>query len=58
MDMNRMLKGWSNYFKLGYRRKIFMNINYYIQIRFHRYTKIEAKGNINPDGRGKASMNA
>lgn len=36
-EMNIMLKGWSNYFKLGYPRKTFRDINYYLQIRFNRF---------------------
>lgn len=36
-EVNIMLKGWSNYFKLGYPRKAFRDINYYLQVRFNRF---------------------
>ncbi len=38
-ELNLMLRGWANYFKLGYPRKVFRDINYYLQVRFHRFTK-------------------
>lgn len=36
-EINIMLKGWSNYFKLGYPKKTFRDINYYLQTRFKRF---------------------
>jgi RNA-directed DNA polymerase len=36
-DVNGTLLGWSNYFRLGYPRKAFRVINYYLQIRFNRF---------------------
>jgi len=32
-DANRQLQGWANYFKFGYPRKVFRNINTYVQER-------------------------
>jgi RNA-directed DNA polymerase len=37
--MNKMNQGWVNYFKMGYPRKAFRDINYYMQIRFNRFMK-------------------
>jgi RNA-directed DNA polymerase len=31
-ELNKTLGGWKNYFELGYPRKVFRDINYYIQI--------------------------
>lgn len=53
-DMNRMLCGWSNYFKLGYPRKAFRNINYYLQVRFHRFMKNRSQRKQNPRKPGES----
>jgi RNA-directed DNA polymerase len=36
-EINQMLLGWSNYFELGYPRKVFRDINYYLLVRFNRF---------------------
>jgi RNA-directed DNA polymerase len=54
MDMNKILKGWSNYFKLGYPRKVFRDINYYTQVRFHRYTKNRSQRKFKPRRPGES----
>jgi RNA-directed DNA polymerase len=36
-EINVLLKGWVNYFKLGYPRKTFRDINYYLLQRFYRF---------------------
>lgn len=54
MDMNKTLKGWSNYFKLGYPRKVFRDINHYIQVRFHRYTKNRSQRKFKPRQPGES----
>lgn len=36
-NLNRMLGGWVNYFKVGYPRQAFRDINYYLLQRFHRF---------------------
>jgi RNA-directed DNA polymerase len=54
MDMNRTLNGWSNYFKLGYPRKVFRDINYYIQVRFHRFTKNRSQRRLKPRRPGES----
>jgi RNA-directed DNA polymerase len=53
-EMNLMLRGWSNYFKLGYPRKVFRKINYYIQVRFHRYTKNRSQRKYKPRRPGES----
>lgn len=47
-DLNLMLKGWSNYFKLGYPRKVFRDINYYLLVRFYRFTKNRSQRKFKP----------
>jgi RNA-directed DNA polymerase len=37
MEINVMLKGWSNYFSVGYPRKTYREINWYLQTRLYRY---------------------
>jgi len=36
-DVNRFLRGWSEYFKYGYPRKAFRNVNYYAGSRMVRH---------------------
>jgi RNA-directed DNA polymerase len=36
-EVNEMLRGWSNYFKIGYPKMAFRDINYYLQVRFNRF---------------------
>ncbi len=47
-DLNMTLNGWANYFKLGYPRKVFRDINYYILQRFWRFTKNRSQRKFNP----------
>ena len=37
--VNRHLRGWSNYFGLGYPRKAFRRINFYVQARMGRHLR-------------------
>lgn len=53
-DMNKTLIGWKNYFKLGYPRKVFRDINYYILTRFHRFTKNRSQRKSNPRRPGES----
>jgi RNA-directed DNA polymerase len=54
IEMNRMLKGWVNYFKLGYPRMAFRDINYYMLIRFHRFTKNRSQRRFKPRKPGES----
>jgi RNA-directed DNA polymerase len=53
-DMNKLLTGWGNYFKLGYPRKVFRDINYYILKRFHRFTKNRSQRKSKPRRPGES----
>lgn len=54
IEMNRMTKGWANYFKLGYPRKIFRDINYYMLTRFYRFTKNRSQRRLKPRRPGES----
>jgi RNA-directed DNA polymerase len=53
-EMNQILRGWANYFKLGYPRKVFRDINHYILIRFHRFTKNRSQRRSKPRRPGES----
>ncbi len=53
-EMNKMLCGWVNYFKLGYPRQAFREINYYLQVRFHRFTKNRSQRRFKPRRPGES----
>lgn len=38
-DINVMLKGWSNYFSIGYPSAAYRDVNRYLQTRLYRYCK-------------------
>lgn len=35
--MNKLIRGWKNYYKIGYPRAVFRKVNYYLQIRFRSF---------------------
>jgi RNA-directed DNA polymerase len=53
-EMNKMLEGWVNYFKLGYPRKALRDINYYILTRFYRFTKNRSQRRLKPRRPGES----
>ncbi len=53
-EMNRMLCGWVNYFKLGYPRQTFRDVNHYLQIRFHRFMKNRSQRRLKPRRPGES----
>jgi RNA-directed DNA polymerase len=54
IEMNRMTKGWVNYFRLGYPRMAFRDINYYILTRFYRFTKNRSQRRLKPRRPGES----
>ncbi len=54
MEMNRMTKGWVNYFNLGYPRMAFRDINYYMLTRFCRFTKNRSQRRLKPRRPGES----
>ena len=54
IEMNKMTKGWVNYFKLGYPRMAFRGINYYMLTRFYRFTKNRSQRRLKPRRPGES----
>jgi len=54
LDLNMTLKGWANYFGLGYPRKVFREINYYVLQRFHRFMKNRSQRKCDPRKPGES----
>ena len=54
LELNRMLKGWFNYFKLGYPRMACRDINYYMLTRFYRFTKNRSQRRFKPRRPGES----
>jgi RNA-directed DNA polymerase len=53
-EMNRMTRGWINYFRLGYPRKVFRDVNYYMLTRFYRFTKNRSQRRLKPRRPGES----
>ena len=53
-EINLILNGWSNYFKMGYPRKVFRDINWYLQIRFNRFLSNRSQRKSNPKKEGES----
>ena len=53
-EINRMTRGWVNYFKIGYPRMAFRDINYYMLTRFHRFTKNRSQRRLKPRRPGES----
>lgn len=47
-EMNKMIKGWKNYFSLGYPRKAYRGINQYVQVRVDRFTRNRSQRKMKP----------
>lgn len=53
-DINKTLVGWGNYFKLGYPKKVFRDVNYYVLTRFYRFTKNRSQRRLKPRKPGES----
>jgi RNA-directed DNA polymerase len=47
-EVNTILRGWGNYFRYGYPRKIFRRINYYVQCRFRAFLRNRSQRRSKP----------
>ena len=36
-DLNRLLTGWSNYFSLGYKKKVYSSLNHHLDFKFWKF---------------------
>lgn len=46
--LNRHLQGWSNYFRFGYPRKVFRDINWYVRLRLTVHLKRRSQRSYRP----------
>lgn len=53
-ELNRTTRGWANYFKLGYPRMAFRDVNYYMITRFYRFTKNRSQRRLKPRRPGES----
>jgi len=56
-EVNMILRGWSNYFRFGYPRKSFRNVNYFVRCRFARFLRNRSQRRSKPF-RSKESLYA
>lgn len=54
VEINQILRGWANYFKLGYPRMAFRDINYYMLVRFYRFIKNRSQRRLKPRKPGES----
>ena len=47
-EMNRITRGWKNYYEFGYPRKAFRDVNYYLQIRFRSFFRNRSQRKSKP----------
>jgi RNA-directed DNA polymerase len=47
-DLNRQLDGWANYFRFGYPRKAFREINWYLRYRLKQHLRRRSQRPFRP----------
>jgi RNA-directed DNA polymerase len=47
-EVNTILRGWSNYFRYGYPRKVFRSVNYFVRCRFRRFLRNRSQRRCKP----------
>ena len=53
-EMNVILRGWSNYFRYGYPRKEFRDVNHFVRCRFKRFTLNRSQRRSKPFRQGES----
>ncbi len=53
-EVNTILKGWSNYFRYGYPRKVFRYVNYFVRCRFRRFLRNRSQRRGKPFREGES----
>lgn len=53
-EVNVILRGWSNYFRYGYPRKVFRDLNYFVRCRFERFLKNRSQRRSKPFREGES----
>jgi RNA-directed DNA polymerase len=52
--VNRLLRGWSSYFRYGHPRPAFRKVNYYLQVRFRRFLRNRSQRRSRPFREGES----
>jgi RNA-directed DNA polymerase len=52
-EVNTLLRGWSNYFRYGYPRKVFRAVNYFVRCRFRRFLRNRSQRRSKPFRQGE-----
>lgn len=53
-EVNTILRGWSNYFRYGYPRKVFRSVNYFVRCRFRRFLRNRSQRRCKPFREGES----
>lgn len=52
-EVNTLLRGWGNYFRYGYPRKVFRAVNYFVRCRFRRFLRNRSQRRSKPFRQGE-----
>lgn len=52
-EINVILRGWSNYFRYGYPRKVFRDVNHFVRCRFVRFVRNRSQRRSKPFREGE-----
>lgn len=52
-EVNVMLRGWANYYRFGYPRKAFRDLNHFVRIRFRRFLQNRSQRRSKPFRQGE-----
>lgn len=52
-EVNRVLRGWANYFRFGYPRKAFRELNYFVRCRFRSFLRNRSQRRCKPFRNGE-----
>jgi RNA-directed DNA polymerase len=53
-EINVMLRGWANYFRYGYPRKTFRDVNHFVRCRFERFLLNRSQRRSRPFRQGES----
>jgi RNA-directed DNA polymerase len=53
-EVNTILRGWSNYFRYGYPRKVFRDVNHFVRYRFSRFLRNRSQRRSKPFRQGES----
>jgi RNA-directed DNA polymerase len=53
-EVNVLLRGWANYFRYGYPRKVFRDMNHFVRCRFRRFLNNRSQRRSKPFRKGES----